>query len=234
MKALLDFLFPPRCIGCDRRGDWLCDRCRAGFGRIRAPRCQVCAAPTGGVAVCPLCWRDPPRFTTIVAEFQFEGVIRKGIHLLKYRRATYLARPLINAVLDSEVALPAVDLIVPVPLHPARLRSRGYNQASLLAHVAAERLNRPVVDGSLVRVKDTHAQISLPATQRWSNVQDAFEAVASRTEISGQRILLVDDVATTTATLRAASMALLRAGVAEISCLVIARSTHDRVSDIVG
>ncbi len=223
MKALVDLFFPPRCVGCERRGSWLCASCRAALPAIPPPRCRFCAAPTGGVSVCSVCWRDPPAFASIVAEFRFDGVVREAIHQLKYRRAQHLARPLVTAVLDVAPVMPSIDVVVPIPLHSARLRSRGFNQAGLLAKEVAKRLDRPVVETALMRVKETDSQTSLPAAQRWANVRDAFQVTAGES-LAGQRVLLVDDVTTTTSTLRAASRALKRGGVSEVHAFVVARA----------
>ncbi len=223
MKALVDLFFPPRCVGCERRGSWLCPRCRDALPTIASPRCRICAAPTGGVTVCSECWRDPPGFDSLVAEFRFDGVIRDAIHQLKYRRARHLARPLVDAILDVAPAIPPVDLVVPIPLHPARLRSRGFNQSALLALEVARRIDHPMVDELLIRVKETEAQTSLPAVQRWANVRDAF-LVIDGASLVGRRVLLVDDVSTTTSTLRAASRVLKLGGVSEVHALVAARA----------
>jgi ComF family protein len=227
VKALADLFFPPRCVGCARRGSWLCSPCRGGFPRIGLPRCHLCAAPTGGATTCSNCWRDPPGFDSLVAEFRFDGSVRAAIHQLKYRHARHLAGPLVEALLETGATLPPVELIVPVPLHPTRLRQRGFNQAGLLADELSRRIDREVVGDCLVRTKLTDAQMSLPAAQRWANVRDAFDLRAGASFI-GQRILLVDDVATTTSTLRAAARCLRRGGAAEVHAIVIARAVAER------
>jgi ComF family protein len=229
VRVLLDLLFPPRCVGCGSRGDWLCRRCRASQPRLPEARCRRCAASLAGVALCPDCWRDPPGFAALTCGFRFAGPIRAGIHQLKYRRARHLAEPLVDALL--EVVDGAADpfcrdsLLVPVPLHPARLAARGYNHALLLARVIAQRTRLPVDDHTLVRVRDTPAQVTLPAKERWANVRDAF--ALARDDLRGASVLLVDDVATTTSTLRAASRALQQGGASRVNALVVARAFND-------
>jgi competence protein ComFC len=220
---LLDLLFPARCIGCRGRGSWLCDSCRDRLPILPVAHCRRCAIPLAGVAVCPRCWRDPPPFEAIHCGFLFDGTIRQGIHQLKYRRAQHLAEPLANALLYVVGELPPeLELIVPVPLHPQRQAERGYNQSALLATVVAKRLGRPMRPNALVRIRDTSAQMGLPAAKRWENVKGAF---ASREpELQGRAVLLVDDVTTTNSTLRAASLALRQAGVTRIEVLVLART----------
>jgi ComF family protein len=220
---LLDLLFPPRCIGCRGRGSWLCDSCRNRLPVLPVAHCRRCAIPLAGVAMCPRCWRDPPPFETIHCGFLFDGPIRQSIHQLKYRRAHHLAEPLANAVLDVVGKLPPeLELIVPVPLHPQRLAERGYNQSALLAQVVARRLDRPLRPDALERTRDTPTQMGLPAAKRWGNVKGAFAARAP--DLQGRAVLLVDDVTTTTSTLRAASLALRQAGVTRIEVLVLART----------
>jgi ComF family protein len=184
------------------------------------------------VAVCATCWRDPPRFESTVAEFRFDGVIRQAIHRLKYRGARQLAQPLIDALLDVAPILPPIDVIVPIPLHKNRQRVRGFNQAAQLAVAVSRRIERPVLESGLVRVKDTSTQVEIPAARRWENVRDAFQLGDNHQEMAGMRILLVDDVATTTNTLRAASRVLVRANVAQIHALIAARATLTPSSDV--
>lgn len=223
--VILDILFPPRCVGCRERGSWLCSACLATAKRLPAAHCRRCALPSMGVAICPNCWRDPPAFDHVCCAFLFEGPIRAAIHALKYHGARHLAEPLVEAAL-AELTLPAADLIVPVPLFPRRLAERGYNQSNLLARAIGARIGTPVLNDGLQRIRDTPAQVSLPAKDRWQNVRGAFRA---ETGMVGQRsILLVDDVATTGNTLRAASAALKRGGARQINVLVVARTANDQ------
>jgi ComF family protein len=152
-------------------------------------------------------------------------VIRRAVHQLKYQRAQHLAEPLVDALLDARGDIPPVDIVVPVPLHPARLKARGYNQAALLAVVLARRIERPIAEAGLIRVKDTHTQVTIPAAQRWGNVSDAFQLGVDGPSLVGKHILLVDDVATTTSTLRAAARVLRQSGVSRVDGLVAARAT---------
>lgn len=162
----------------------------------------------------------------ISCAFRFEGVVRDAVHRLKYRGERHLAEPLVAAVLDAlgeDWARQRSGLeVVPVPLHPMRQRARGYNQGELLAASLARRLGGPLAASGLARVRDTPEQARLPAASRARNVQGAFALADAR--LSGAKVLLVDDVATTTATLRAAASALRTGGVAEVEAFVIARA----------
>jgi ComF family protein len=154
--------------------------------------------------------------------------VRVAIHRLKYDRAWHLAAPLVELLL-SVTTVPAGDVIVPVPLHSDRLRSRGYNQAELLARCLANRVSLPVEPDTLTRRRDTAAQVSIPPTRRWENVRGAFAAPAH--SFDAARVLLVDDVATSASTLRAAAGAVAQAGAKRVDAVVIARTGSDGPSD---
>lgn len=218
---LLDLLFPPRCVGCHQRGAWLCSRCIADFPRVPSRRCSRCADVADGV-LCSSCQRQLPDFDSLACEFTFDGTVRLAIHRLKYDRARYLAPRLVAAIVAACSNLPRGELLVPVPLHPTRLRQRGYNQAALIARGLSTHLRIAVAEAALTRTRDTATQVTLPAAQRWANVRDSFAAEPG--VVHGKHVVLVDDVATTTSTLRAASRALRRAGATRVDAIVIARA----------
>jgi ComF family protein len=153
----------------------------------------------------------------------FEGALREALHQLKYRGHTALAEPLGNlmAVYWMQHTIPA-DVVVPVPLHAARLRERGYNQAALLARAMAQRIGLPLDERTLVRERATAPQVDLDARQRKENVHDAFRC-SDRT-LAGRQVLLVDDVCTTGATLEACAVALYEGGARGVQALTLARA----------
>lgn len=230
VRALLDLIFPPRCLGCGQRGEWICPACLGALPRLPAERCRRCAEPRRGVAVCSQCWRDPPEFGSITAGFAFEGTVRAAIHHLKFRRARHLAEPLAEALVHEITAEPPElvpawspgALLVPVPLHPRRQAERGYNQSALLARAIGARLGLEIGESVLARSRDTPPQLALPAGQRRVNVNGAFRAIP--TELGGRSVVLVDDVATTTSTLRAAAAALREVGAPSVDAIVLARA----------
>src|SRR3990172_5764102 len=223
LHALLDLVFPPRCAGCGRRGVWLCDPCVAALVRLGPPFCRYCGRPTGGVQTCPDCWRHRPALDGVRSPYLFEGPLRLLIHRFKYRHAAHLAGPLAALLADGDaVFLAPVEAIVPVPLHPRRLRQRGYNQAALLATALAPRLGLPVVEGCLQRVRDTPPQMGLPAAERRRHVRGAFQC--ANQSLAGRIVLLIDDVCTTSATLDACAVALKRSGAIAVSGLTLARA----------
>jgi ComF family protein len=160
---------------------------------------------------------------------RYEGAARSAIHALKYRGQRRLAAPLAYRLAEAALRAGAqVDVIIPMPLHVARRRERGYNQAALLARPLARALGAPVNERALVRIRATQPQTRLNHVDRRANVAGAFALAnsAART-LAGRRIALVDDVTTTGATLEAAAEALLAARPAAIYALAVARPIHD-------
>ncbi len=222
IRLIVNLIFPPRCVGCRGRGAWLCRACQSGLSHLPAEHCPICARPRGAAAVCEPCLREPPEFDRLLCAFIFEGAMRHVIHQLKYRGARYLAEPLAQLMLDEVEPITPPDVVVPVPLHPARHAWRGYNQSALLADVIGESIGVPVRESCLRRIRDTPAQVSLSGPERWLNVRGAFEATPEF--LRGRSVLLIDDVATTGSTLRAASLALKNAGATRVDAMVLARA----------
>ena len=221
--AALELLFPSRCMGCERGGTFLCDACIEDLPRADSPRCWRCWSPQPGSGLCPQCYAAPPPFDGLRSAFVYRGVARSLVHGLKYRGMMSLAPPM--AALLAEVALDFdldADIIVPVPLSGLRHRTRGYNQASELAKHLGRELDVPVRPRALERPRHTPPQArTASALERRRNVQGAFRSEDPAVE--GNRIILVDDVTTTGATLSACAEALQRAGADSIWCLTFAR-----------
>jgi ComF family protein len=188
--------------------------------------CAACDAPVRTFTVfCPACARSllPPTVAHEgeLAAFAYGGALATAIAALKYRDRPDLARPLSHLLLAAARSLQRdpPDVVVPVPLHADRLARRGYNHAALLAAPVARMLGARFAPNALARIRDTEAQASLGKEARQRNVDLAFVA---RREIPGQRVLLVDDVRTTGATLGACAAALAAAGAVEVRRLVLA------------
>lgn len=219
-RALLDLLFPPRCVACRRVDGWFCTSCRASIEKIQPPLCERCGRPLLHPP-CSYCRKHPPQIDGIRAVAFFEGSLREAIHAFKYEMRTELA-PIFGNLLSDYLAaqrLP-VDALIAVPLHVERERARGYNQALLLARELGTRCHLPVWEDALTRVRATRPQVELDAPQRRENVQDAFAADA---RVAGAQILLIDDVCTTGSTLEACSIALKQRNAKSVWGLTLAR-----------
>lgn len=221
VAAALDVALPPRCLGCGARDAWVCPDCAAGLPRLPRQRCQVCAAPLRGVAVCPACYRRPPPFDRVDAPFRYDGLARDLVRGLKYHDQRHLA-PILAGAMAGALTDGTVDLVVPVPLHPTRRAERGFNQSELLAIHVAARLGLRCDPAALRRERPTRPQVELARAERAANVRGAFAASG---RLDGRRALLVDDVYTTGATLSACAAALKQAGVVQVTCLVATRAS---------
>ena len=225
-RLLLDLFFPPRCQGCGRSGTSLCPDCKAKLPVIPYPRCARCSRHTGGVQICAHCYRhsgEGLHLDAILANYYFEGTLREMVHKLKYRGARGLAEPLALLLYEHlKAGSGEAEVIMPVPLHPTRLRERGYNQSALLARELGKLVGAPVVENAVERVRDTRAQMGLPAAERLENVRGSF--VLTGQGLGGRRVLLVDDVCTTGATLDACATALKAGKAAAVVGIVLARA----------
>ena len=221
LSALADLFYPERCVGCERRAsDVLCRACFDALPCVGSPFCGRCGLPTAfATPLCGECKNVDFAFQSARAPLKYDGVGKKVVHALKYRGykrvVDRLAAPLLLQVIDDS----RFDAVVPVPLHHSRRRKRGFNQAELLAGSVAGRLRAPVSD-TLEAVRSTRDQIELSAAQRRANVAGAYKA---KGPLRG-RILLVDDVFTTGATMHACAETLLRAGASEIHALSLCRT----------
>ncbi|MBI5033910.1 MAG: ComF family protein [Chloroflexi bacterium] len=220
-QALLDLFFPPRCVVCRQIGEWFCAPCRQAINRILPPICQQCGRPLNRTD-CPYCQKLPLQINGTRAVAFFEGSVRQAIHALKYNHRPELARPLGALLSDYFSAHPIpADALVPIPLHPEREHARGYNQARLLAQELGRHSNLPVWNDVLTRTRHTRPQVELDAVDRRDNVHDAFVATE---RVTGARILLIDDVCTTGATMDACGQALQARAAKSVWGLAVARS----------
>ncbi len=222
--AGLDLLYPPRCVGCDREGQFICDDCLNAQPRLLPPFCLACAQPLTRGSLCAECRRTPMAIDAIRAPFLMEGAIRHAIHRLKYGNLRAIA-PMLGGLLADFMSSECMnaDALAPAPLHPRRERQRGYNQANLLAREVGKRLDMPVASRALSRARNAPPQaLSLSAADRKANVRDSF-ICPDPSAVEGKVIALVDDVCTTGATLDACATALKAAGAARVYGLTLAR-----------
>ena len=223
-------LWPTRCSGCDAFVApyvAFCDPCVASLTEL-GPACPGCATPTssGTQRGCRLCERSQFPFAAATAAFTYGGTLAEAIIKLKHSPRPDLARPLGRLMAPSLAwACRNVDVLVPVPLHPRKLRKRGYNQASLLlAHARrAAGVRIPVLVDGLRRLRDSAGMGRGTREERQAHVAGAF-AASHRAAFRGANVLIVDDVMTTGATLSACAQALLDAGAVRVHALVLARA----------
>ena len=199
----------------------LCDGCRDDLPWHRQPRCPQCATPTPEGRVCGACLKRPPAFDRTHAALAYAFPLDRLIPRLKYHgqlaNAPALAACLAEAVADA----PRPDRLIAMPLHPARLRERGFNHAGEIARELAKRLALPLDAAGCRRIRDTPPQMGLKHDARRRNVRGAFEC---RADLRGQRIALVDDVMTTGTSLDELAKTLKRAGAREVETWVVART----------
>ncbi len=215
-RNILDYIYPPRCPVCDGiSAQGICAACKKSLVYITDAYCMKCGKPLEDEQeeYCADCKKKTHFFEQGRSLFSYQGQIRPSLYRLKYtNRREYAAvygREMADC-LGRWICRMRITRIVPVPLHPSRQRKRGYNQAALLAREIGLRLELPVDQKLLYRVKKTEAQKSLSGEERRRNLSQAFQV---RGEIRpGERILLVDDIYTTGATADAAALCLRRSG----------------------
>jgi ComF family protein len=219
----LDLLFPRWCVGCGREGDFLCPSCLKSLPRIAPPLCPRCGLPQSNDNLCPSCAGWQAEIDGIRSPFRFEGVIRQAIHELKYKNLRAIAGLFARLLNDYLTANPLpAEVLVAVPLHPKRLRERGYNQSQLLARELAKLSRLPLVDDCLIRERHSPPQArTANVDERRTNVAHAFACRDLR--LKGKAVLLIDDVSTSGATLDGCARALKKAGATSVWGLVLAR-----------
>lgn len=234
LAHLLHLLAPASCLGCQVPLEelvpllGLCPPCRSRLLPYPRDGCPVCGRPLAPGApppgyVCGPCRAHPPAFHRLLALWHYQPPLDRVIHGLKFHRLDYLGGHLARCLAEElEAEMGRLDLVVPVPLHWRRRLARGYNQAEEIARPLATLLGLPLLRG-LRRVRPTPPQTALSRRARLTNPRRAFRAQRG-TLLAGKRVLLVDDVVTTAATLNAAAGALRRAGAEEVVALAVART----------
>ena len=223
LAAPLAWLFALRCLVCGEpgaNGRDLCTDCLAALPR-QGPACPRCALPMPHPGTCGECLQRPPPLDAAHAAFDYAFPLDRLLPRLKFHRDFAAGRVLAQCMAERYASLPRPDALLPVPLHRARLRRRGYDQALELAAPLARRLRIPLLADTLQRTRATSPQSELDAVARQRNLRHAF-AVRADAPLP-DHVVLVDDVMTTGATLEAAAKTLRRAGVARVDAWVCAR-----------
>jgi ComF family protein len=230
-RRVLDLALPPLCAACrDPVADrGLCPTCWSKLSFITRPYCERLGIPfvydPGPGILSMEAIADPPAYHRARAAVRFDEISRALVHALKYGDRLDLA-PMMGRWLSQagRELLADADALVPVPLHWRRLWARRFNQSAMLAAEVSSQTGVPVVTGALKRVKPTAQQVGLSRTERAANIQGAFRVPPDgKAAVTGRRLVLVDDVLTSGATVDGCARALLRAGAANVDVLVFAR-----------
>ncbi len=231
-RRVLDAAYPPQCVACREitaEPATLCAVCWRDMPFIARPFCERLGTPfavdIGGPLLSPAAIADPPVFGRARSVAHHRGAAQELVHKLKYGDRQELAIAMGGMMTAAAADLLAeATVIIPVPLHWTRLWQRRFNQAAALAAVMGRRSGLPVEAGLLRRRKRTLRQVGLTRSQRQENLQGAFIAPDDmKAALRGQRVLLVDDVMTTSSTANAASRVLLKAGAAAVDVVTFAR-----------
>lgn len=226
LRGLERWLLPPACLLCREPvpasdGDALaCGVCRSRWVPVTPPWCERCGQPRDGELECRICPDWPAGFGPVRSAVGLTESARRAVHLLKYQGWWRLGESLALAMRRLE-PLAGADVLVPVPLGAARRRQRGYNQSAELARPLGALVGVPVAEAALARVRETATQTRLAPDARRANLAGAFRAGAG---VRGRRVVLVDDVFTTGATLQEAAAALLAAGALRVEAVTFARA----------
>ncbi len=229
-EAVLDLLFPLRCVECGNEGDLWCAACR-GLVRVVPPLCVRCGLWTLARSrvrpgrTCPSC-QPHSSIYAYVSPYRYDTpAVRELIHRMKYQRVRSIAllfgALLTDACVRTGISLSDMSYIVPIPLHPARERVRGFNQSQLIAEEVRRRAGLAVRSDLLTRVRRTLPQVECSGEERLANVRDAF-AVVNPLAVRDATILLLDDVKTTGATLEEAARVLKEAGAKRVWAMTVA------------
>lgn len=247
--SLFAVIFPSDCRVCAaplKNISFLpvCEKCLDAIRPIEGNLCAICSERTFSLQIntivfegniCGMCRRMPPPFVCAQAYSSYDGELRELLHLLKYENvrpaANYLGELLSRAVHSLNLGASTPLVVIPVPLYRGKRRQRGFNQAELLARVAAKKLGSQfkIKTGCLIRKRETKSQTGLTRHQRRANVRGAF-AVTQPSQIAGKDILLIDDVFTTGTTASECARVLLRAGANRIYVATVARVLKNEVS----
>lgn len=233
LRSLASLFYPPLCAVCSAAvtsAEYLCDGCMQKAPRIAPPFCATCSEPFHGaiteVFSCANCAHRVLHFEAAVAVYRSRGVVRKIVHDFKYNRQMHLRHPVADWLLetldDPRLRGRRFDLVIPVPLHPARKRERGFNQADLLAEILAARAALPL-QNVLERIRFTTTQTAFDRAQRMENLHNAFR-LRKKMNVRGLRVLLIDDVLTTGSTLSECARVLKAGGALSVHAATAARA----------
>ncbi|MEY2541866.1 MAG: hypothetical protein QOI22_1468 [Verrucomicrobiota bacterium] len=231
--AIFSLLYPPVCAICGESveaGEYLCDACDDKVVRIVPPFCERCSEPFAGAITgqfnCANCEHRRLHFEAAVSAYRSRGIVRRVVLDFKYGKQTHLrhllGQWLGTALNDTRLRGRHFDVIVPVPLHPARERERGFNQAALLANSLSTKMSI-LTKPALERTRYTTTQTAFDRTERMENLRNAFR-LRRKMDVRGLRVLLIDDVLTTGSTVSECARVLKEAGASSVHAATAARA----------
>lgn len=216
-------VLPQRCVLCDGASgaEQVCTACDADLPYASHARCPICAVPLPQTEICGECLRDPPAFDSAQAVFDYAYPIDGLLVAYKFAAQLSLANLFAQKILTRLDCETLPDVIVPMPLHPERLKQRGFNQALEIARSVARQLSIPIDRTSCARVRATPAQVGLTREERLKNMRGAFYCAGN---FEGARVAIIDDVMTSGASANALSKQLRGLGAKEIQLWLVART----------
>ncbi len=224
ISSIVRLLLPAQpCVLCGSMSDdglW-CKACDESLPYLHGELCPVCALPSPDRQICGHCLSEPPLYTRTCAAFRYAFPLDKLILGMKYGDQLPLAHELAKRLALRVGSESPPDFVIPMPLHPAKLSDRGYNQSMLIATAISRQLNLKLLSNAAKRTRNTPAQSALPWKEREKNVRDAFSCDF---DLAGKHVALVDDVLTTGASMNALAKAIRKCGATEISVWVVART----------
>ncbi len=231
MISMLDLLFPKRCLGCGKWGNYVCPSCHGKMKPLQFLKCPVCEKQAIDGITHPHC-RTKYGIDGLTSFFRYDGVIKRAIKQIKYRYSFDIINELIDCIPDSSFSIlstllktkPLNIYLVPIPLHRSRYNFRSFNQAEMIARALEKRLHIPVKTDLLLRTKKTIPQVEMKDREkRLVNMKNVFSVHNSYVINPIPNVILVDDVFTTGATLRSASSILKCAGAKVVWGVTIAQ-----------
>ncbi|MFZ2357634.1 MAG: ComF family protein [Candidatus Omnitrophota bacterium] len=235
MNGLVDILYPKKCLACKEKinstttNDFVCLQCWGNIKKNIPPFCHSCGrhlnTKVSTKSICNICIKEPLFFDRAFCPCAYEGTIKKLIHEFKYKNKDYLGKVLSTLMIDFikeyNLGIEYMDIIIPIPLHNARLREREFNQAQVLGNFIAGAFNKDISTDTLVRTQPTKSQTELKGLERFLNVAGSF-SLSRRNPVNGKNILLIDDVLTTGATASEAARVLKNSGAGIVFVLTLA------------
>ena len=221
MSLILDLLFPKYCVGCKKIGSYLCFECKNKLEIIKVQNCPVCGHKSITGTTHPLC-KKRYSLDGSTSIFNYKNPIKQAVHQIKYRLIKDEIKTFTDFMLQNlPNNFPKFDLIIPIPLHPKKLKERGFNQSEEIAKIISQNLKITLAINILTRTRYTAPQFNLKSQERIKNIKNAF-SITNPEQIKNKKILVIDDVATTYSTLNEAASILKKSGASFIWSLTLA------------